>query len=135
MGYRVYRFGYSVANADPWYTCFKPSKPPDLLDLPVVVVCPNSSSDLWVFWPLSCLSEVFGSVLSQNMVLCQNEVYRTVLPHEVGSTLQNGVFKFVLPQNGVSNVLIIACELSNSIKNIMNFLLNIGLGGVGHYFA
>jgi hypothetical protein len=80
-------------------------------------------------------SEVFGSILSQNMVLCRNEVYRTVLPHEVGSTLQNGVFKFVLPQNGVSNVLIIACELSNSIKYFMNFLLNIGLGGVGHYFA
>ena len=47
------------------------------LDLTVVAVCPNSSSDsLGVLAPVLPQSEVFESVQSQNMVLPQNEVYR-----------------------------------------------------------
>ena len=96
---------------------------PDPVDLPVVAVCPISNSDpLGVLAPVLPHGEMFGSVLSQNMVLPQNGVYRTVLPHEVfGSVLQNRVSKFVLPQNEVSNVSIITSELSN-----VN-LLNIGV--------
>jgi hypothetical protein len=78
------------------------------------------------------------------MVLPQDEVYRTVLPlNEVGSVLQNGVFNFFLPQNGVfdsavlsqieinkkvlhqSNIVTVNCQLFNSMKNAVNFMLNI----------
>ena len=60
--------------------------PPDPLDLTVVAVCPNSSSDSL---------GVLAPVLSQNRVLPQNEVFRTVL-------LQNEAFEIVLPQNEVN---------------------------------
>jgi len=65
----------------------------DSFDLPLAAVCPNSSSDnLGILAPVLPQNES-GSVLSQNMVLPQDEVYRTDLPlHEVGSVLQNGVF-------------------------------------------
>jgi hypothetical protein len=77
-------------------------KPPDSLDLTVAAVCPNSSSNLFgVLAPVLLQPEVSGSVLSQNIVLPQDEVYSTVLPlNEVGSVLQNGVFQFILPQKG-----------------------------------
>jgi len=58
-------------------------KPPDSLDSIVVAVCPNGSSD-----PLGVLAPV---LLHSEML--------TVLPPN-GSVLQNGVFKFILPQNG-----------------------------------
>src|SRR5882762_1111676 len=73
----------------------------DSFDLPLAAVCPNNSSDnLGILAPVLPQNES-GSVLSQNMVLPHDEVYRTDVPlHEFGSVLQNGVFKFVLPQNG-----------------------------------
>jgi hypothetical protein len=88
-------------------------KPPDSLDLTPAAVCPNSGSDpLGVLAPVLLQNEVSGSVLSQNMVLPQDEVYRTVLPlNEVGSVLQNGVFMFILPQNGVSEVVLSHIEM------------------------
>jgi hypothetical protein len=113
-------------------------KPPDSLDFPLVAVCPNSSSDsLGILAPVLPQGEMFGSVLTQNMVLPQNEVYRTVLPqHEVfGSVLQNGVFKFnlsqtevnktVLPQNGLYKNGFFNYQLFAKVKNIVNSLLNI----------
>ena len=65
-------------------------KPSDSLDFALAAVRPKSSSDsLGVLAPVSP----------------QSEMFRTVLPqHEVKSVLQNGVFKFVLPQNGVFEV-------------------------------
>ena len=93
---------------------------------------------------------MFEPVLPQNMVLPQNEVYKTVLPqHEdFGSVLQNGVFMFefdllqnevfklylsqtevnktVVPQNGLFNNEFLNCQLSSKVKNIVNSLLNIG---------
>src|SRR3984893_5418593 len=83
-------------------------QPPDSLDLSVAAVCPNSSFNLLgVLAPVLLQTEVSGSVLSRNMVLPQDEVYRTVLPlNEVGSVLQNGVFQFILPQNGVFEVVL-----------------------------
>jgi hypothetical protein len=104
-------------------------KPPDSLDSTVVAVCPNSSSD-----PLGVLAPV----------LPQSEMFRTVLPlNEVGSVLQNGVFKFILPQNGVSEVVLSHiemnktvlsqssiitgnCQLFKNLENSVNSLLNIG---------
>jgi len=85
---------------------------------------------------------MFGPVLPQNIVLPQNEVYRTVLPY-MGSVLQNGVFKFVLPQNGVFEIVPSQPEVnktvspqnemfsdvivnSDRVKNTVNSLLNIG---------
>ena len=94
--------------------------PPDPLDLTVVAICPNSSSDsLGVLAPVLSQNEMSGSVLSQNRVFPQNEVYRTiVLPqsemfgsqnvilpqNEVLRTvlLQNEAFEIVLPQNEVN---------------------------------
>src|SRR3984885_7498669 len=50
-------------------------EPPDSLDSTSVAVCPNSSSDpLGVLAPILPQSWVFEIVLSQNMVLPQNEV-------------------------------------------------------------
>src|SRR5882762_2948169 len=103
-------------------------EPPDPLDLTVVAVCPNSSSDsLGVLAPVLPQNEMSGSVLFQNRVLpwkevyrnivlsqsemfgSQNEVYRTiVLPQSevFGSQnmilLQNEAFAIVLPQNEVN---------------------------------
>ena len=81
-----------------------------------LAVCPNSSSDLLgVLAPVLPQNES-GSVLSQNMVLPQDEVYKTDLPlNEVGSVLQNGVFKFILPQNGVSEVVLSHIEMNESV--------------------
>ena len=96
-------------------------KPPDSLDSTVVAVCPNSSFDsLGVLAP----------------VLPQSEMFRTVLPlNEVGSVLQNGVFKFILPQNGVSrnksvlpqsSIVTSNCQLFKNRQNSVNSLSNIG---------
>ena len=126
-------------------------KPPDSLDFLLVAVCPNSNSDsLGILAPVLPQGEMFGSVLPQNMVLPQNEVYRAVLPqHEVfGSVLQNGVFMFefdllqnevfkfhlsqtevnitVLPQNGLYNNEFFNYQFFDKVKNIVNSLLNIG---------
>jgi hypothetical protein len=50
-------------------------EPPDPLDCTLAAVCPNSSSDpLGVLAPVLPQSWVLGPVLSQNMVLPQNEV-------------------------------------------------------------
>src|SRR5882762_5089620 len=80
-------------------------KPPDFLDPTSVTVCPNSSSaQLGVLAP----------------VLPQNEVYRIILP-------QNEVFRSVLPQNGVFKIVAVNCQLSNRMKPIINFVLNLGV--------
>jgi hypothetical protein len=105
-------------------------EPPDSLDSTLAAVCPNSSSDpLGVLAPVLPQSWVFGSVLAQNEV--------------IGPVLQNGVFKFILPQNEVFEVIqsqinktvymsqnemfnnvTVNCQLSNRVKNTVNFLLN-----------
>ena len=162
-------------------------KPPDSLDSTVATVCPNSSSDsLGVLAPVLPWSKVFGSVQSQNMVLPpnevfgsvqsqnmvlpqsevfgsqnvilpQNEVYRTnvllqsevfrsqnmILPqNEVFRTvlLQNEVFEIVLPQNevnisvlpqgGIFRVVIVNWQLSNEVKAVINFVLNLTVKSV-----
>src|SRR6202051_2276075 len=89
---------------------------------------------------LFCLSEMFGSqnevyrtiVLpqsevfgSQNMILPQNEVFRTVL-------LQNEAFAIVLPQNevnisvllqgGIFRVVIVSWQLFSEVKAIIDFV-------------
>jgi hypothetical protein len=71
----------------------QPAKPPDPLDLIVVTVCPNSSC-------------VKLGVLAP--VLLQNEA---------------GVFKFVLPPNGVFRVVNVNCQLSNGFKTVMHYVL------------
>src|SRR6267154_856502 len=80
-------------------------EPPDPLDLPVVAVCPNSSSDSFgVLAPVLSQNEMSGSVLSQNRVLPQNEVYRTVfLPQSEVFGSQN----MILPQNDVYRTIIL----------------------------
>ena len=75
-------------------------------------------------------SEVFGS---QNMILPQNEVFSTVL-------LQNEAFEIVLPQNevnisvlpqgGIFRVVIVNCQLSNEVKAIIDFVLNVGVKSI-----
>ena len=128
-------------------------EPPDSLDFNSVVVCPNSSSDpLGVLAPVLSQNEMSGSVLSQNRVLPQNEVYRTiVLPqsevfgsqnmilpqNEVFRTvlLQNEAFEIVLPQNevntsvllqgGIFRVVIVNWQLSNEVKAVIDFVLNL----------
>src|ERR1700733_6722537 len=91
------------------------AKPPDFLDPIGVTVCPNSSSaQLGVFAP----------------VLPQNEVYRIVLP-------QNGFFKIDLPQVEVNRTFLfqsvmfkidaVNCHLSDRVKTIINFTLNLGV--------
>jgi hypothetical protein len=79
--------------------------PPDPLDLTVVAVCPNSSSDsLGVLAPVLSQNEMSGSVLSQNRVLPQNEVYRTiVLPQSEVFRSQN----VILPQNEVYRTIVL----------------------------
>ena len=98
-------------------------KPPDSFDLTIAAVCPNSSSDLLgVLAPVLPQNES-GSVLSQNMVLPQDEVYRTDLPlNEVGSVLQNGVFMFVLPQNRVFEIVLSQFETNKTVLHQSNIV-------------
>src|SRR6267154_190413 len=114
-------------------------EPPDPLDLPVVAVCPNSSSDsLGVLASVLSQNEMSGSVLSQNRVLPQNEVYRTIVfpQSEVFGSQnvilpQNEVFRTVLHQNevnisvllqgGIFRVVIVNCQLSNEVKAVIDF--------------
>src|SRR5882762_8086923 len=101
-------------------------EPPDPLDLTVVAVCPNSSSDsLGVLAPVLSQNEMSGSVLSQDRVLPQNEVYRTVL-------LQIEAFEIVLSQNevnisvplqgGIFGVVIGSWQLSNKVEAVIDFV-------------
>jgi len=56
------------------------SKPPDPLDLTLAAVCSNSSSDpLSILAPVLSQNEISISVLSQNMVLPQSEVFGFVM--------------------------------------------------------
>src|ERR1700691_4883087 len=77
-------------------------EPPGPLDFSVVAVCPNSSSDpLGVLAPVLSQNEMSGSVLSQNKVLPQNEVYRIIfLPQSEVFRSQN----VILPQNEVNRI-------------------------------
>src|SRR6202042_3108042 len=132
--------------------------PPDPLDLTVVAVCPNSSSDsLGVLAPVLSENEMSGSFLSLNRVLPQNEVYRTiVLPqsevfgsqnmilpqNEVFRTvlLQNEAFEIILPQNevniyvlpqgGIFRVEMVNWQLSNEVKAVIDFVLNLGVKSI-----
>src|SRR5882762_3117272 len=79
-------------------------EPPDPLDLTVVAVCPNSSSDsLGVLAPVLSQNEMSGSVLFQNRVFPWNEVYRNiVLPQSEMFGSQNKVYRtIVLSQSEV----------------------------------
>ena len=134
------------------------AKPPDPLDSTVVTVCPNSSSDsLGVLAPVLSQNEMSGSVLSQNKVLPQNEVYRiivlpqsevfrsqnVILPqNEVFRTvlLQNEAFEIILPQNevniyvlpqgGIFRVEMVDWQLSNEVKAVIDFVLNLGVKSI-----
>src|SRR6202790_3911204 len=101
-------------------------EPPDSLDSTSVAVCPNSSSDpLGVLAPILPQSWVFGSVLPQNMILPQNEVFRTIL-------LQIEAFEIVLSQNevnisvplqgGIFGVVIGSWQLSNKVEAVIDFV-------------
>src|ERR1700683_3602073 len=101
------------------------AKPPDFLDPIGVTVCPNSSSvQLGVFAPVLPQNEVY------RIALPQNEVYRFVLP-------QNGFFKIDLPQVEVNRAFLfqsvvfkidaVNCQLSDRVKTIINFTLNLGV--------
>src|ERR1700729_2713574 len=101
------------------------AKPPDFLDPIGVTVCPNSSSaQLGVLAPVLPQNEVY------RIVLPQNEVYRSVLP-------QNGFFKIDLPQVEVNRTVLfqtvvfkidaVNCQLSDRVKTIINFMLNLGV--------
>jgi hypothetical protein len=122
---------------------------PDPLDLTVVAVCPNSSSDsLNVLAPVLSQNEMFGFVLFQNRVqLPQSEVYRTiVLPQSDVFGFQNMIlpqneaFEIVLPQNevnisvlpqgGIFRVVIVNCQLSNEVKAVIDFVLNVGVKSI-----
>src|SRR6202050_4668074 len=76
-------------------------------------VYPNSSSaQLGVLAPVLPQNEVFETVLPQK------EVFKIVIP-------QNEVDRSVLPQNGV--LIIANCQLSNKVKTIMDYLLNVAV--------
>jgi hypothetical protein len=101
------------------------SKPPDSLNPTSVTVCTNSSSaQLGVLAPVLPQNEVY------RIVLPQNEVYRFVLP-------QNGFFKLDLPQVEVNRTVLfqtvvfkidaVNCQLSDRVKTIINFMLNLGV--------
>ena len=157
-------------------------EPPGPLDFSVVAVCPNSSSDpLGVLAPVLSQNEMSGSVLSQNKVLPQNEVYRiivlpqsevfrsqnVILPqNEVNRTIvlpqsevfgsqnmilpQNEVFRtvllqneafeiilpqnevniYVLPQGGIFRVEMVNWQLSNEVKAVIDFVLNLGVKSI-----
>jgi hypothetical protein len=101
-------------------------EPPDSLDSTSVAVCPNSSSDpLGVLAPILPQSWVFGSVLPQNMILPQNEVFKTIL-------LQIEAFEIVLSQNemnisvplqgGIFGVVIGSWQLSNKVEAVIDFV-------------
>src|SRR5882762_2814738 len=93
----------------------------------------SSSDNLGILAPVLPQNES-GSVLSQNMVLPQDEVYRTDLPlHEVGSVLQNGMFEIILLQIETdktvlhqSNIVTVNCQWLNGMKIALNFMSNIG---------
>ena len=98
-------------------------KPPDPLDTTAVTVCPNSSSDsLGVLAPVLPQSKM--SILSQNIILPQSEMFGSVLSQNMVLP-QNEVYKFLaLPQNRAFNVVIVNCQLANKVKVIVNFVLN-----------
>ena len=101
------------------------AKPPDLLDLTVVTVCPNNSSiSLGVLAPMSPQNEVYMSVLPQNYM------YMSILPQIVIFEivlLQTEANNTVLPQNGVIQMVTVNFQLFNSIKTILNFMMNLGV--------
>src|ERR1700727_2743072 len=130
-------------------------EPPGPLDFSVVAVCPNSSSDpLGVLAPVLSQSEMFGSqnvilpqnevnitiVLpqsevfgSQNMILPQNEVFRTVLLQNEAFEIilpQNEVNIYVLPQGGIFRVEMVNWQLSNEVKAVIDFVLNLGVKSI-----
>jgi hypothetical protein len=85
------------------------AKPPPI----GITVYPNSSSaKLGVLAPVLPQNEVFETVLPQK------EVFKIVIP-------QNEVDRSVLPQNGV--LIIANCQLSNKVKTIMDYLLNVAV--------
>src|SRR5882762_1306894 len=99
-------------------------EPPDPLDLTVVAVCPNSSSDsLGVLAPVLSQNEMSGSVLFQNRVLPWNEVYRNiVLPQSEMFGSQNEVYISVLLQVGIFIVVIVSWQLFSEVKAIIDFV-------------
>ena len=117
------------------------AKPPDFLDPIGVTVCPNSSSaQLGILAPVLPQNEVFRTTLPQNEVfrilLPQNEVFGFVLtPSGVFRTVlpQNEVLKFVLPHTEVNRTVLpqngvfkFDCQLSDIVKTIIKFVLNLG---------
>src|ERR1700677_2027807 len=108
-------------------------KPPDFLDPTSVAVCSNSSSaQLGILAPVLPLNEVYKT-------LPLNEVYKTLPHNEVYeiNMLQNEVERIILPQNeaewnktvlsqsGMFKTDIVDCHLSDRVKIITNFVLNL----------
>src|SRR5258705_484005 len=72
------------------------SKPPDPLDLTLAAVCSNSSSDpLSILAPVLSQNEISISVLSQNMVLPQSEVFGFVMTLSGVLNTPSGVLNIV----------------------------------------
>jgi hypothetical protein len=112
-----------------------------------VTVYPNSSfAQLGILAPVLPHNEVYRTALPHNEVykttLPYNEVYKTTMPHnEVSRTIlpHNEVFKIallqneaelnktILPQTGVFNFDAAICWLSDSVKKIITFVLNVGV--------
>src|ERR1700677_1687002 len=82
-----------------------------------VAVYPNSSSArLGVFTPLQPQNEV-------SINPPQYEVYKIALP-------QNEVFETVLPKLGGFEIAPVNCQLFNKVKNIISYVLNLGVKGI-----
>jgi hypothetical protein len=98
-------------------------KPPDSLDFALVAICPNSSSDsLGVLAPVSprvrCLEL---SYLRMRLDQCfRMGVFKFVLP-------QNGVFEVVPSQTEINKTVLPQNEMFNRVINTMNSLLNIAV--------
>ena len=104
------------------------AKPPDSPN--PIRITNNSSAQLGILAPVLPQNEVYKSTLPQNEVfgivlphngvciLPQNEVFMSILP-------QNGVYKTVQPQNEMLKSVTVNCQLSCSLKIIIDFVLDI----------
>ena len=94
----------------------------------VVAVYPNSSSaQLGVFAPVQPQNKVSVNPpqYEVSINLPQYEVYSIALP-------QNEVFETVLPQLGGFEIAPVNCQLFNKMKNIISYVLNLGVKNIKH---
>ena len=99
------------------------------------ITYPNSSSSqLGIFTPVWPLHEVSTNLplheVSINPPLC--EVSINLPQYEVDriALSQNEVFKTVLPQIGGFEIVPVNYQLFNKVKNILSYVLNLGVKGI-----